>query len=657
MAQSKNVQQRPMGGPGGRGPGGPGRGMPGAKPKDIKGSIKRLMGYMGAYKWYLLLVVALIAISSLAQVKGTSYLQGIVDDYLTPLASNFASTGLVDEALLSGFVKTLVSMAFVYLFGALSTFLYARLMLKISTGTLLKLRTDLFEHMETLPIRYFDTHAHGDIMSRYTNDVDTIREMMSNSVASFISSGITVVSIFIMMVYYSWLLTLVVIAMMVLVTFVSGKIAGLSGKYFRKQQTALGALNGYIEEMIEGAKVVKVFCREQKTEEKFNELNENMCEAATAANTFGGIMGPVNNNLSHALYAIVAVIGCVMVINGFTGLTLGTLIAFLQYTRSFSMPVSQISQQFNTVLNALAGAERVFALIDEPSEQDEGYVTLANVKYDAQGRVAESDKVTGQWAWKHPHTDGSGTDYKPVHGDVVFEDVTFGYVPDKVVLRDVSLHALPGQKIALVGSTGAGKTTITNLINRFYDVPGGKIRYDGININKIRKTDLRRSLSMVLQDTHLFTGTIMENIRYGKLDATDEEVRAAAKLANADGFISRLPDGYNTMLTQDGANLSQGQRQLLAIARAAVANPPVLILDEATSSIDTRTEQLVERGMNQLMEGRTVFVIAHRLSTVRNSDMILVLEHGQVIERGKHDELLEQKGRYYQLYTGMQELS
>ena len=368
-------------------------------------------------------------------------------------------------------------------------------------------------------------------------------------------------------------------------------------------------------------------------------------------------MGPVNNNLSHALYAIVAVIGCVMVINGFTGLTLGTLIAFLQYTRSFSMPVSQISQQFNTVLNALAGAERVFALIDEPSEQDEGYVTLANVKYDAQGRIAESDKVTGQWAWKHPHTDGSGTDYKPVHGDVVFEDVTFGYVPDKVVLRDVSLHALPGQKIALVGSTGAGKTTITNLINRFYDVPGGKIRYDGININKIRKTDLRRSLSMVLQDTHLFTGTIMENIRYGKLDATDDEVRAAAKLANADGFISRLPDGYNTMLTQDGANLSQGQRQLLAIARAAVANPPVLILDEATSSIDTRTEQLVERGMNQLMEGRTVFVIAHRLSTVRNSDMILVLEHGQVIERGKHDELLEQKGRYYQLYTGMQELS
>ena len=457
MAQGRCVQQRPMGGPGGRGPGGPGRGMPGAKPKDIKGSIKRLLGYMGAYKWYLLLVVALIALSSLAQVKGTSYLQSIVDTYLTPLASGFAANGMVDQQLLSGFVKTLVSMAFVYLFGALSTFAYARLMLKISTGTLLKLRTDLFDHMETLPIRYFDTHAHGDIMSRYTNDVDTIREMMSNSVASFISSGITVVSIFIMMVYYSWLLTLVVIAMMVLVTFVSGKIAGLSGKYFRKQQTALGALNGYIEEMIEGAKVVKVFCREEKTEEKFNELNENMCEAATAANTFGGIMGPVNNNLSHALYAIVAVIGCVMVINGFTGLTLGTLIAFLQYTRSFSMPVSQISQQFNTVLNALAGAERVFALIDEPSEQDEGYVTLANVKYDAQGNVTESDKVTGQWAWKHPHTDGSGTDYKPVHGDVVFEDVTFGYVPDKVVLRDVSLHALPGQKIAFVGCNGRGQ--------------------------------------------------------------------------------------------------------------------------------------------------------------------------------------------------------
>ena len=654
MSERKNQNQRPMGGPGGpgRGPGGPGD-----KPKDIKGSIVRLMSYMGAYKWYLLLVVALIALSSLAQVKGTSFLQSIVDDYLSPLAEEYLSTSVVNTDLMMGFTKTLISMAFVYVFGAFSTFAYARLMLKISTGTLLKLRTDLFDHMETLPIRYFDTHAHGDIMSRYTNDVDTIREMMSNSVANFISSGITVVGIFVMMIYYSWLLTLVVIAMMLFITFVSGKIAGMSGRYFRKQQTALGALNGYIEEMIEGAKVVKVFCREEKTQEQFDVLNENMCEAATAANTFGGIMGPVNNNLSHTLYAIIAMIGCVMVINGFTGLTLGTLIAFLQYTRQFSQPVSMISQQFNTVLNALAGAERVFALIDEPSEEDKGYVSIANVNYDKDGKVTESEKVTGNWAWKHPHTDGSGTDYKPVHGDVVFEDVTFGYVPNKTVLRDVSLHAMPGEKIALVGSTGAGKTTITNLINRFYDVPDGKIRYDGININKIRKTDLRRSLSMVLQDTHLFTGTVMENIRYGKLDATDDEVRAAAKLANADSFITRLPQGYNTMLTQDGANLSQGQRQLLAIARAAVANPPVLILDEATSSIDTRTEQLVERGMNQLMEGRTVFVIAHRLSTVRNSDMILVLEHGQVIERGKHEELLAQKGRYYQLYTGALELS
>ncbi len=652
----RNTESRPMGGPG-RGPGGPGGRVPGAKPKNVKGTILRLMKYLAEYKWFLLLVVVLIALSSLAQVTGTSYLQTVVDEYLTPLMQQFAADGAIDEQLFAGFARTLLTMAFIYLFGVFSTFAYARLMLRVSTGTLLKLRTDLFDHMETLPIRYFDTHAHGDLMSRYTNDVDTIREMMSNAVASFISSGITVISVFIMMVHYSWLLTLLVIAMMAFMLFVSGKIAGLSSRFFRKQQAALGTLNGYIEEMIEGARVIKVFCREEKVQQEFDTLNENMRSAATEANTYAGIMGPINNNLSHTLYAIIAMVGSVMVISGFTGLTLGTLIAFLQYTRSFSMPISQISQQFNTVLNALAGAERVFALIDEPSEEDEGYVTLVNVKRDANGNITESDKVTGEWAWKHPHTDGSGTDYKPVHGDVVFEDVTFGYVPDKVVLRDVSLHALPGQKIALVGSTGAGKTTITNLINRFYDVPGGKIRYDGININKIRKTDLRRSLSMVLQDTHLFTGTVMENIRYGKLDATDEEVRAAARLANADSFITRLPQGYDTMLTQDGANLSQGQRQLLAIARAAVANPPVLILDEATSSIDTRTEQLVERGMDQLMQGRTVFVIAHRLSTVRNSDMILVLEHGQVIERGKHEELLAQKGRYYQLYTGMMELS
>ena len=653
MSERKPVQPRPMGGPG-HGPHGRG---PGAKPKNIRASIKRLMGYMGAYKWFLLLVVVLIAASSLAQVMGTSYLRSIVDEYITPMAQQVVTEGSYAADLMSGFVRTLVSMAFVYLFGALSTFIYARLMLRISTGTLLRLRKDLFNHMETLSIKYFDTHAHGDIMSRYTNDVDTIREMMSNSIASFISSGITVVSVFVMMLYYSWLLTLLVIAMMVFMLFVSGKIAGLSSKYFRKQQAALGALNGSLEERMEGARVVKVFCREAKTQQEFDALNENMRDAATEANTYGGIMGPVNNNLSHTLYAIVAMVGCVMVISGFTGLTLGTLIAFLQYTRSFSQPVAQISQQFNTVLNALAGAERVFALIDEPSEEDEGYVTLVNVTSGSDGNMVESDRVTGQWAWKHPHTDGSGTEYKPVRGDVVFEDVTFGYVPEKTVLHNVSLHAHPGQKIALVGSTGAGKTPITNLINRFYDVPGGKIRYDGININKIRKTDLRRSLSMVLQDTHLFTGTVMENIRYGKLDATDEEVRAAARLANADSFITRLPDGYNTMLTADGANLSQGQRQLLAIARAAVANPPVLILDEATSSIDTRTEQLVERGMNQLMEGRTVFVIAHRLSTVRNSDMILVLEHGEVIERGRHEELLALKGRYYQLYTGMQELS
>ena len=655
MAQNRN--QPRQGGPGG--PGGMrGRGLPGQKPKNIRATIARLFKYIGRYKWFLLLVVALVAISAEAQVIGTSYLKTVVDVYITPLSKQFVeNNGVISEELFNGLAMTLLTLAFIYVFGALSTFAYARLMLRVSTGTLLKLRTDLFNHMETLPIKYFDTHANGDLMSRYTNDVDTVRDLMSNAIVNFISSMISVVSVFVMMLWYSWLLTLICIVMMALMFFISSKIAKVSSSYFRKQMSALGALNGYIEEHIEGAKVVKVFCREDKTQREFDELNVNMCEAATRANSYAGVMGPVNNNLSHALYAIVAMVGCVMVINNFMGLTLGTLIAFLQYTRNFSQPVAMISQLFNTVLNALAGAERVFGVIDEPSEQDNGYVNLANVTTGADGKVVESEKVTGHWMWKHPHTDGSGTDYKPVQGDVVFENVTFGYVPDHIVLRDISLHALPGQKVALVGSTGAGKTTITNLINRFYDVPDGKIRYDGININKICKADLRRSLSMVLQDTHLFTGTVMENIRYGKLDATDDEVIAAAKLANADSFITRLPEGYQTMLTQDGGNLSQGQRQLLAIARAAVANPPVLILDEATSSIDTRTELLVERGMDQLMQGRTVFVIAHRLSTVRNSDIILVLEHGEVIERGRHEELLALKGRYYQLYTGMSELS
>ena len=626
------------------------------KPKNAFGAFKRILSYMAEYKALLLLVVVFIICSSLANVIGTSFLQKIIDNYLTPLIKDSGNAELY-----RGFMAVLGQMMLVYVIGALCTFGYSRIMLNISTKTLFKIRTDLFTHMETLPIKYFDTHTHGELMSRYTNDIDTIREMLSNAVSSFISSAVTIIGVFVMMVYYSWQLTLVSIGMLFVILFLTGKIGGKSGKYFKEQQKEIGAVNGYIEEMIDGQKVVKVFVHEKQAKEEFEQLNDRLCEASTNANTFANILGPVNNNLGHVQYALTAVVGGILAIKGvhsFSGpIMVGTVVAFLHYTRNFSMPISQVSQLFNSVLSALAGAERIFNMIDEPSEVDDGYVTLVNAKEAPDGTLTECSERTGVWAWKHPHKADGTITYTKVQGRVEFDDVTFGYEENKTVLNGISLYAKPGQKIAFVGSTGAGKTTITNLINRFYDVPDGKIRYDGININKIKKDDLRRSLSMVLQDTHLFTGTVMDNIRYGKLDATDEEVIKAAKLANADSFIRHLPEGYDTMLYSDGANLSQGQRQLLAIARAAVADPPVLILDEATSSIDTRTEALIEKGMDSLMEGRTVFVIAHRLSTVRNSDAIMVLEHGNIIERGNHDALIADHGKYYQLYTGMFELS
>ena len=540
----------------------------------------------------------------------------------------------------------------IYAIGILCAYAYNRIMVNVSQGTMRSLRVELFEHMESLPIRYFDTHAHGDIMSVYTNDVDTLRQLFSQSIPQLVNSAVTIVTTFISMFLLDLPLTLITLAMVCLMLLVTSRIAGKSAVYFARQQKDLGAVNGYIEEMMNGQKVVKVFCHEQKSLEQFRVLNEQLRDSAEKANIFSNITMPVNGNLGNISYVLCAVVGAILALNGYLGLTLGTLVSFLTLNKNSTQPVSQISQQTNSIVMAMAGAQRIFDLLDETPEEDNGYVELVNAKENPDGSLTETTERTGLWAWRHPHKAEGTVTYTKLAGDVTFNDVDFGYDPDKIVLHNIRLYATPGQKIAFVGSTGAGKTTITNLINRFYDIADGKIRYDGININKIKKPDLRRSLGMVLQDTHLFTGTVMDNIRYGRLDATDEECIAAAKLANADGFIRRLPEGYQTVLTGDGSNLSQGQRQLLSIARAAVADPPVLILDEATSSIDTRTETLVQEGMDRLMKGRTTFVIAHRLSTVKNADCIMVLEQGRIIERGTHDQLLEEKGRYYQLYTG-----
>ena len=613
----------------------------GAKPKNVGKTVLRILSYMKDFRFRLVVVFFAVIMSAGASVAGTYFLKPLIDN-------------LYETHDMMQFAKMLGALGIVYSVGALSLFGYQRIMLVVATRTLYRIRTDLFEAMERLPIRFFDTHTHGELMSCFTNDTDTLRELLSQFVVQFISSTVTVVGTFVMMLVLSWKLTLMVIFMLFVITFVIKKVGGKSAKYFKAQQAALGKVNGYIEEMIDGQKVVKVFCHEEETIEEFDRLNEELFHAASSAHTFANILMPIMNNLGHVQYSMTAMLGGVLAI--YNGMGIGTIAAFMTYTRSFSQPISQMSQLFNTLLNALAGAERIFDLIDQEPEADDGYVSLVNATEAPDGTLTETAERTGVWAWKHPHHDGTLT-YTKVEGRVEFDNVVFGYEPNKTVLNGITLYAKPGQKIAFVGSTGAGKTTITNLINRFYDVPDGKIRYDGININKIKKADLRRSLSMVLQDTHLFTGTVMDNIRYGRLSATDEECMAAARLANADSFIHHLPHGYQTKLTNDGANLSQGQRQLLAIARAAVADPPVLILDEATSSIDTRTEALIEKGMDKLMEGRTVFVIAHRLSTVRNSHAIMVLEHGKIIERGDHEALLEQKGKYYELYTGMFELS
>ena len=636
----------PMGGPGNRG-----RGRPAPpKPKNTKGTILRLLKYILRQKGLFIGMLFFAAISSLASVSGALFIEPIIDDYLTPLVGQ-----KFEGELVAGLFKMMGIMATVFLGGAIASYGQSKCSVWLTQRTLNTIRKDLFDSLSDLPISFFDSRPNGEIMSRFTNDVETLRMFISQGVTQFISSGIMIIGSFVIMLVLSWQMTLVVILMVFVMIFVTKTIGKRSAFYFKKQQEDLGKVNGYIEEIIEGQKVVKVFNHEEEVVNHFNEVNEKLRKVSTSANSFANSLGPIMNNLSHITYALSAALGGVLAIKSM--ISPGEIVAFLQYIRNFMQPISNITQQFNNAFMALAGAERIFDIIDTEPEEDNGYVTLVNAKYDENGNITETPERTGMWAWKHPHSADGSITYTILKGDVRFHDVTFSYDGKKTVLKNVSLYAKPGQKIAFVGSTGAGKTTITNLINRFYDVQEGKITYDGINVKKIKKDDLRRSLAMVLQDTHLFTGTVEENIRYGKLDATHEDIVNAAKIANAHSFISRLPDGYNTMLTGDGSNLSQGQRQLLAIARAAVADPPVLILDEATSSIDTRTERLIEKGMDKLMEGKTVFVIAHRLSTVRNSNAIMVLENGEIIEKGDHDTLIEQQGKYYKLYTGQFELT